>query len=718
LPSALLDLLAGHVANPIPSAVHAGRAKIVGRGFPLRNAHFVGREDLLHRLEIDLDWGSSVAVQALHGLGGVGKTQLAAEFAHRHLDDYDLVAWINSETPTLIPEQLAGLAPALGVPVSGDIPGTADAVLDALTRTALAWLIIFDNAEDPKALEQFLPRAGLGHVIVTSRQSDWNRLGATLDVDVLSRDEAVTLLRERVPGIDEGIASQIVTQLGDLPLAVEQAGSYLARTGKPAGEYLTALRDRAEELLDRGYAGGYEHTLATVWHVSAENLKASSPAAAQLLQLCAFLAPEPIPLDLFTAHSDLLPAALAEPARDELRFDDTVGELVHRSLARRSSDGITIHRLLAAAIRRPLNDDDRNVAITTVWDLLAHHLPREILSSPENWPVWQAVLPHVLAAAAHPSPAASTSRYASGLLDRAGTFLQTTGQPAAALPLFERALRLAEETYGSDHAAVAARLVNLAELLKDLGQPIAAKPLFERAVRIDEAIYGPDHHEVATDLGMLAGVLRDLGQAADARPLLERGLRIDEATYGPDHPTVAMDMADLAGVLQDLGQPAEARPLLEDALRVFEARYGPDHPQVSTLLSNLGTVLQELGQPVEAKPLLERALRIDESTYGPDHPDVASRLNNLAYVLTDLGQADAARPLLERAIRILESTYGPDHPRLAIMLNNLAYVLKDLGQAAAGRPLLERALRIDEGTYGPDHPATKSIRASLGDWPQ
>ena len=504
-PARFVQTLRARVADPPPPA-SSGEARLVGRGFPLRNPHFVGRETLLHELAEGLLW-SPVAVQALRGMGGVGKTQLAAEFAYRHADDYDVIAWIDAGNPDLIPGQLAELAPVLGLPAGADVTETAAQVVTALGRSDLSWLIIFDNAVNPQHLEPWLPRTRrlTGDVIITSRYTQWSRLGHSLDIDVMSQAEAVTLLRERVNGIEETIAVEIVEFLGRLPLAVDLAGGYLATNGTPAAQYLAMLRDAGDAIeayLDESEEErlGYRHTIATVWEPTRAELAAASPAAEQLLRLCCFLAPEPIPLDLFTAHPNALPEPLASAAADAATFERTVGELLRRSLARRDADGLSIHRLLAATIRHRLSDTDRQEAAGVVRELLYQYLPA--YERDEHLTAWPPLLPHVLAAVEHPGPSERTA----WLLGQAGLHLKVHGQPAA------------------------------------------AQPLLERALHVGEATFGPNHPTVATDLSNLATVLHALGQAAEARPLLERALRIAEASLGPDHPNTRIIRGNLEGL--------------------------------------------------------------------------------------------------------------------------------------------------------------------------
>ena len=651
--------------KPSTAPVFPGRTRAVARepafpgalpgvwNVPARNPNFTGRAGSLSRLREAMrsSGTGTVAVHSLRGLGGVGKSQLAIEYVHRYAADFDVVWWIPAEHPSLIPDHLAELGAALGIDGGADPTETAALTLAELRRRR-RWLLVFDNAEDVDALRPYV-QPGDGRVIVTTRRNGFRSLGPVLDVDVLDRPESLALLRRRVPRTSDDAADALAEWLGDLPLALEQASAYLEATDLPATAYLDLLRTRTAEMIGRGRVAGREETLATLWDVSLTAVREQDPAAAQLLELLAWMAPEPVPLDLFTTHPEVLPLPLAEVAVDPLAFAETVGALAGWFLARRSDDEVTIaHRLLQRSLRARTTATPTSSA-SVVRDLLAADLPDEIKAAPENWSRWRALLSHVLTVCEDSTTLPSATTEATAWLhDRAATYLQTHGRPSDARPLFERALAISEATYGPDHPTIAAALTNLAGALLDLGRPADARPLLQRALAIDEASYGPDHPEVAASLNNLGFALRELGLPADAQPLLQRALATDEATYGPDHPTIAAALTNLGGTLLDLGRPADARPLLQRALAITEASYGPDHPEVAASLNNLGFALHDLDRPGDARPLLLRALAITEATYGPDHPDVATILINLAAVLRDLGHGDEAQQLIERADRI------------------------------------------------------------------
>ena len=322
---------------------------------PPRNPHFTGRGPDLEQLARVLAAGSAVTVQAVHGLGGVGKTLLAGEYAYVHATDYDVVWWIAAEEAAAIPDQFAALATRLGLEPIADPDALRAQVHDQL-RAVPGWLLIFDNADHVAGIRGWLPPGPLppgipGHVIITTRRGGFAALGHVLDLDVIDLPDAVRLLHARVPGLGQDIGEQIAEELGRLPLALEQAAAYLDMSGMAGQDYLDLLRDRGPEVHRRGQVAGRPDTIATLWDISVSRITGQNPAAVQLLQICACLAPEPVPLGLFTAHAGLLPEPLAAAAADPLAFNDTLMVLVDYSLAKRTAAGLQLHRLVQATTR-------------------------------------------------------------------------------------------------------------------------------------------------------------------------------------------------------------------------------------------------------------------------------------------------------------------------------------------------------------------------------
>lgn len=320
-----------------------------------RNVNFTGCDHELARISQDLSAGTTLTVHSLHGLGGVGKSQLAIEYAHTHAGTYDLVWTVAAEEPATFPDQFARLARAMGLEPTGDPDELRDQVHAQLAGVA-GWLLIFDNANEVEDIRPWLPAVPLppgipGHVIVTTRRGGFRALGTVLDLDVIDPSAAVRLLQARAPHLDAEVASEIAEELGRLPLALEQAAAFLDRVPMAPEEYLRLLRTSPKKVLAEGELASRVDNIATVWNLSLDRIREEDPAALQLLDVMAYLAPESIPVDLFTGHPDLLPQPLSDAAADSLLFTKTVGTLVDYSLVKHTPTGLQLHRLVQAAVR-------------------------------------------------------------------------------------------------------------------------------------------------------------------------------------------------------------------------------------------------------------------------------------------------------------------------------------------------------------------------------
>jgi tetratricopeptide (TPR) repeat protein len=615
---------AGRDLNVYPKSPPPGLAWKV----PARNPNFTGRERDLGAL------AELPGVVTVRGMGGVGKTQLVVEHCHRHRDEYDVVWWVSAETPALIPDQLRLLGAALGL----DLPPDGLPLLLSHLRGLPRSLLVFDNAESVDHVRDFLPP---GPAVITTRRAGFDALGPVLDLSTFDRADSVALLRSRAD-LTAAEAAELANLLGDLPLGLEQAAAYLRQTAIPADEYLDLLRRNPDAMADKGrdhHRPAAESTLATLWTLSFTRVAETHPLAANILALCAYLAPDAIPLHLFE-----------KLARRPGELSGLIGALVDYSLVQRGRDSLTVHRMVQLAVRRePALVDLEPHPLDVDVLLLSGNLPQDVLHTPASWPRWRQLLPHVLAVMGHErATEVADPELLSYLHDRAATCLQALGQPQDARPLFERALAISVRLHGYEHPGVLSRLINLAQVLRDLGELALAHQALAVALPAVEAHHGPDHPEVGLALNALGLVLRDLGRLAEARSLLERALRIEEAHGGPDHPGLAIRLSNLAAVLLDLGEPAVALTLLERAPGVD----GPAGGDVLRL-NNHALALRELGRPTEARTVLERLLPDAEAAYGPDHPTTAVCAHTLGLVLLDLGETDEAERLLARAKQVL-----------------------------------------------------------------
>jgi tetratricopeptide (TPR) repeat protein len=688
---------------------------------------FKGREEALDTLHkaLTADTGAATAIvgRALHGLGGIGKTRLAVEYALQYESEHSALLFVRADTPAALETSLAALAG----PDILDLP-EKDAREDAAKIAAAlgwceahpGWLMIVDNVDDAvavAAVDRLLVRLRGGKVVVTGRAGNFPASLRKLELGVLDEAASVAFLMERTDADrakspdDAKLAQELAGELGGLALGLEQAGAYIATERIGFARYLTLWRDKRATVLawfDKTLMS-YDHDtgLAATWATSVDRL---TPDAHRLLERLAFLAPEPVPDSLLDVAAPGDPEGFdARAARANLFAYSLVSRAAVEA-GKAAQDGFAVHRLVQDFARRSMSEARRGEALREALEWVDGAFdgdPQDVRS----WPVLDPLAPHAVAVAvAQRSVTAAIAAPTARLFDRFATLLQAKARYAEAEPLYRRALAIDEANYGPHHPIVAIDLNNLAGLLNATNRLREAEPLYWRALEITEASYEPNHPKIATGLNNLAGVLYSTNRFSEAELLLRRALASDEARAGPDHPIVAIRLNNLAVLLRARNRLAEAELLLQRALTIDEASGGPDHPDVARDLNNLASLLQLINRPSEAEPYYRRALTINEASYGPDHPNVALSLNNLASFLHSTSRFGDAEPLFRRALAIDEASYGPDHPDVASSLNNLAELLCATNRLSEAEPLFRRALAIDEASNGRDHP---NVAASL-----
>lgn len=730
---------------------------------PPRNPAFSGRNAPLRELHRLLTARSAAAVvqeTTVHGMGGVGKTQLAIEYAYRHATEYDIIWSIAAERPVTIPAQLAALGRELEVVEPGDQAELLANIWSRL-RERDRWLLIYDNAESLRGIAAYRPPSGEGRVLITSRSTSWGA-AASVRLDVLRREEAVMFLRRRTGSSDKRTLGALAEALGDLPLALEQAAAYMDETKTTPSDYLALFREHDIELLALGEPTTTEQTVATVWQVSLNRVRADEPVAQDMLNLCAFLAPDAIPRTLFSNYAAMLPEALGRTVGQRLSYNAAVSIVGRYSLMAVTPGTLALHRLVQSVIRASLTAETQQQWARIAVGLVSRAFPRGG-SDPATWPVCALLLPHALATVDHAEALGVELGTTAELLNEVGVYLWARFELIQAKELHQRALALDEAQFGPDHLAVANSLNNLGLVLWDLVDSAGARAVHERALAIREARLGTDHPTVAASLNNLGAAQWDLAELAEARAAHERALAILEKQLGHDHPAVAASLTNLGAVLGDLGELAQARAMYERALVILEKRMVDDHPDVlrnaSVRLSHRSAVdVRNLGELAVARAVLDPALadretrlivadqppamtnpavgsgaKIDPSEFatypatpqpfasaslatplGSDHPTMVKTLDNLGVVLTKLGELVEAKKTFERALAIREARLGANHPDVGWSLTNLGVVLSELGQLADARTMLERGLTVRQARLGADHPDVATNLSSLG----
>lgn len=763
------------------AATNADSRSIVWN-LPRQDHKFIGRQKLLNELQKKLhpkyDRAGSAklfsVVSVCAGLGGVGKTQLALQYIHNTKRAYALKAWFQAENIDQLKQQYVDFALWLGY-IDGE-PSFAKAQLYIKEWLAqhTGWLLVYDNVNSYNDIKEFLPSDG-GSVILTSRQQKWPNTFTKVDVDVMSEDEAMqlikSLLQRKITVVNQDGLEELVKELGCLPLALAQAGAYIEQNIMSIADYLKLYKKHEQALLldDTLPEGTNSLPITTTWNVSLEaiaqemKIKDQSSLSINLLTACAYFAPEKISWSLLlTWFKESYP----EISNHELMLQKMIGKLWQYSLiSKDNKENITIHRLVQTVLRyqhkQSLEKNPYYIPITQQWfNSLLGSVHAEFIKKTtvvEDETRQKNLLPHMQSLLQHYQqiwPNATTlnlavilhdlgeafqligeyrvakAYYESVLsivkqdysknyaqvcltLDQLGNIYRILGDIKQAKLLHERSLQIREKYYGKDHSAIANTLDHLGRDCRILGDAKRAQILHGRSLQIKEKYYAKDDIEIAKTLDYLGRDHINLFNIEQAKALHERCLQIKEKYYGSNHFEVAMTLDYLGKSSRMLGEVHQAIKLHERSLKAKEAYYGKDHIEVALTLVQLGLDYSELGEFLRAQKNLERALKINEQFYGKHHIAVAYAMEHLGSNYRKLGNAEQAKILHVEALRLKEQLYDKDNIEVSLTLEQLARDQVMLGNTKQAKNLYQRALRIKQQYYGHSHSLTVETKQAI-----
>ena len=725
-----------------------------------RNPYFTGRDGVLTTLYRQMHEGQTAAIsqtQAISGLGGIGKTQTAVEYAYRYRDDYRYVFWVGADTELELTSGYVAIAQTLNLPLKDaeNQDETVQYVRLWLSREE-GWLLIFDNADQPDLVQPFLPREIQGHILVTSRAQDFQDLGIVQPVtmETLNPEEAVEFLLTRTgyphpvgahprvrptqgtepvtdppsgqnppvtdPGQSRGIApteytaaTALAAELGYLPLALEQAAAYIVTNRVPFNDYLNSYRKQRLKRLEKAKPklGHYADSVATTWALNLKEVQKAAPAAAALLNYCAFLHADAIPFNLFTQGAaelgEPLSTALADAADDLLDLYDLLNPLCSYSLIRvePESESFSLHRLVQEVIRAELRDEGCQSWVEPLFNAMAQLTPGkgkdiEYLA----WPALDRLVNHVQDLASHCQQHAIASTVSADVFHVMGAYLLERGQYVLADPLLQTALDLRRNLLGDEHEDIAASLDQAARLYYYQGRYGEAEPLYQDALAMYKRLLGDEHPDVASSLNNLALLYFNQGRYGEADPLYQDALAMYKRLLMNEHPDVASSLNNLALLYNNQGRYGEAEPLYQDALAMYKRLLGDEHPSVANSLNNLAGLYGDQGRYGEAEPLYQDGLAMRKRLLGDEHPSVANSLNNLAGLYYDQGRYGEAEPLYQDALAMRKRLLGDEHPDVASSLNNLALLYSNQGRYEEAEPLSQDALAMTKRLLGDEHP--------------
>lgn len=748
-------------------------ADLVGRGstggrtrtttwvqVPHRNASFVGREGLLTSLRSQLDRDQQQVITALRGMSGVGKTEMAKEYLYRNAMDYDLICWIPSRHINQVRNSFSHIASHFGIGgIGADNEYVVSEVLEALRRgdRFRRWLLVYDNAQSRAELQRFLPVGGEGHVIITSRDGSWELPGGhgSMSIREFERSESIQLLHRRGPrSLTVEEAERLAEELGDLPLALNQAAVWLHESGMSAAEYLEQFALKKEEMIRllEPEDPDYQIPVAAAWNVSLDRLAVTNPGALRLLQLCSFLSAAPIPKYVFEfARGVDGPPELVEVLEDPTKLNIAIRAIGRNSLAHidHQQNSISLHRLVQIAVKTPMSDEEQAALRHCAHQLLGRAGPRGDVT--EGNPRYADLLPHVWASKAWNGE----DRWVRRVVITLCWTGVVRGQAQEIINLCEAAYDTWQRTIGDRHPDTLAMALKLAGALEELGRLTEARELCSETLETMREVLGADDPDL---LEAELQHVRNLWLAGrfheglvEATASLDRRVRL----FGEDDPQTLIMSRFVAFSEQLTGFPERAAKRYEETLRRFEIVQGYEHLRTLGTINGRAEALMEEGHYQKAERVQADLVERSQVVMDPDDAQLminiacwsvmlrrvgrhqeayeqskyawerivalqgrgSTRALYIAMVharsLRTIDRFDEALKLAEEAADPYARLMGENHPYVAAANVNRALILRRLNRPGEALVLDSSALDLMSEAIGNDHPNTLACQVNL-----
>ncbi|MET8961256.1 FxSxx-COOH system tetratricopeptide repeat protein [Streptomyces sp. NPDC004074] len=769
-------------ADPLPDSANGARRgprfpaampEIWG-GVPRRNTRFTGRESLLndaYHLLQSADAGAGVV--ALHGMSGVGKTQLAAEYVYRFGSEYDVVWWVNAEKRVSYRRYLAELAPKLGLATGQEYGERLRAVRDSLRRgdPYARWLLVLDGADEPDQIWDLVP-TGPGHVLITTRNPEWTEHNSRLlEVPVYERYESVAFIRRRAPRLSEADADQLAEALEDLPLLLDQTAGWLNDSDLSVDDYIALLEGGIDQDVVK-VSADFPLAFQTAWSILLNKLRETVPESVDLLRLCTFFAPGFIPVRLLKEMPhDELPEQVAGLLNDPLLWNKAINQLRQYSVVRleshdttsddaaASGESLYLHRMVHQIVGKDMPAEDHKEFIEVVRQALASADPRRP-TDPELWPVYAEIVPHLKYADVLNSTDPNIQRLVFNCL----RYMFFSGEYAAGIKLGERALEAWRSLLGETHPRIWELTYHYANLLRSVGEYGRTEAIERIAVEHLREERGPqdlDHLRAAGGLGAdlrglgrydealelsqwLLTAYRELLGEQDSRTLnaqnnvavtlvllgrFEEALEVDRRTMEARrallrarHPWTLYSETSYALDLRLLGRYADAESVQAKNVRELLLVLGENNPYTLKGRHNLAFCHYRSGDHEPAGRLFADVLERSERVLGETNPDTLRYATSQSCFIREHGDIDQARELSETTVARYEVMLAEGHPFVVGARANHALVLRSVGERDHAYTLGEQAWTDMTAAVGESHPWTlgcainaSALRSLVGD---
>ncbi|OYE05584.1 tetratricopeptide repeat protein [Nostoc sp. 'Peltigera membranacea cyanobiont' 232] len=664
---------------------------------------FVGREAELEKLHQQLQTSRQVAIVAVAGMGGVGKTELATQYAKQHLQNYQGgVCWLSAQGID-VGIQILRFAQLKFKLIAPDDWELAD-------RLKYCWqnwekgevLLVFDDVTDyKKQVQPYLPPESPRFKVLLTTRLGFDRTLPQLPLGVLKPLAAMKLLkllvdRERIKS-EPWVAREIYKFLGYLPLALELVGRYLDTMPDLSLEKLLKRLEKKrlehEAIAKANPLMRYEYGVAEAFALSWEKLDENARFVGCWLSLYA-LADIPFSVEM-----------IKDEETQEL-WEKAIAELRKLHLIQRQSKGIyRLHPLIRQFFQMKLDESSEADKVKTNFTAQMLEVAKQIPQQPNREDIFNLTphIPHLAEVATHLSQYLSDEDF-TWPLTGLSRFYNGQGLYQQAEPWYKLCVEVTENRLGLEHPDVVTSLNNLAVLYVSTGRYSKAESLYQRALELSKRLLGDNHLDVATSLNNLAGLYESTGRYSEAETLFQQALELSKRLLGGNHPHIANSLNNLAVLYRSTGRYNEAESLFQQALELRKRLLGDNHPNVANSLNNLAELYRSTGRYSKAEPLFQQALELSKRLLGDNHPNVANSLNNLAELYRSTGRYSEAEPLFQQALELRKRLLGDNHPHIATSLNNLALLYRFTGRYSKAELLFQQALELSKRFLGDNHP--------------
>jgi len=669
-----------------------------------QNPNFCGRESLLAEMRICLSSENPKRRRiVLTGHPGVGKTAVAVEYIYRYVEFYKGIWWIRAENPLLLSIDMSLLCSILKVSlVQGHTDISRYKLLCKRLEKERDWLLVFDNAIDPDVIDQHLTSDFEGQIIITSKNPQWNEHFTPLKVPPLTNAESIRLLNKSSGKSDDRETEKLIEIVGNLPLCLEQAGTFIKDQGLSYSEYRELLQSMPENLFEN---------LSPI-QAPLNNLKNKSPTAYEILCLISFFEPSDIPMQILIKGKQHLPQYLLSEIKDERDLVRIIRDLQRYSLVEFTEGFLSFQKQILRYVHNKLEFEEKRNWLNAALKILndAFEFDKD---NPETWQKGYELLPHALTIVDFAEEYGIECEILGKCLNKIGEYLLHQSEFKIAKTFVEKALSITEKTIGSENPETTNILNNLGDIFHKVGEYGKAKEYYQRALEKDKVLYDHPHPDLSRDYTKIGIILWEQNSLDQALTFFSKALEVDEEINALPNPLVARDLNNIGLVKTSKGRLEEAKSYFEKAIGIYEKMNFTDHFKMTDFLVNLGLLHIELKEYSKAQKCFERVIKARKSIFNLNHPKLANIYTCLGLVCLENGNYHEALSNFQNSLSIIKEIHGLEHPETAGILCYLGDIMIRLDNEILAYDYYRRALAICISFYGRNHPNTQYLTSKI-----